>query len=111
MLRCGKYGLFTIRSKIDKSKLDHKIIISFVMHFAFWGSLVMDDYFGLGLVNQLNKHTNKSTYPETILYNHLKSNNIRYKTLDIDYGFVYLNAMFLQFVAILDLENQPSVIY
>ena len=74
-------------SKIDKSKLDHRNDNYLCDAFAFGGSLVMDDYFSLGLVNQLNKHTNKSHTPETILYNHLKSNNIRYKTLDIDYGF------------------------
>lgn len=74
-------------SKIDKSKLDNKNDNYLCDAFAFGGSLVMDDYFSLGLINQLNKHINKSHTPETILYSHLKSNSIRYKTLDIDYSF------------------------
>lgn len=74
-------------SKIDKSKLDNKNDNYLCDAFAFGGSKIMDEYFNLGLFNELNKLLDKSHTPETILYNHLKSNNIRYKTLDIDYGF------------------------
>jgi uridine kinase len=74
-------------SKIDKSKLQNLNDDYICDAIAFGDSEIMDRYFDV-FKNLSNYIVEKSLVSETLLFNHLKKNKIKYKKIDLDYSFV-----------------------
>ena len=74
-------------SKIDKVKLKNKNDNYICDALAFGDSVTMDKYFDIYL--DINSLIDKyGTVSETILFNHLKNNEVNYELIDIDYSFI-----------------------
>ena len=74
-------------SKIDKVKLTDKTDGYICDALAFGDSSSMDKYFDI--YDELNIHIkNYGPVSETILFNYLTNNKIKYELIDIDYSFI-----------------------
>lgn len=74
-------------SVVDKSKLLNKDDNYICDIFAYGNSNIMNRYFSI--FNNIDELTNKhGCVPETIMYYHLKYNNIPYNLIDIDYNVI-----------------------
>lgn len=71
-------------SKMDKKKLNNPTDKYLCDAIAFGDSKSMDNYFNI--YQHIDLNTNSAS--ETVLYNYLVSNKIKYKLVDIDYEFI-----------------------